>query len=511
MKRDRVTLLWGGCAGLIGLLGLAGWFLDSDLLRRVAPQLPPMHPLTATLLIVCAYGLAAVPYKRKAARAAAILVALVAALRLGYADQIRTLLLEHIPSAPILSPGAGKMALGTAVALVLLASAIVCASSTRRQLGRVSELLALLGGLIGIFALVGHVLQIAPLYSFNSHYQIAAHTGLAIVLLMLGILSLHRESGLIRFLFDSGSAGRLARIVLPVGLLLQAAIAIARLSGQAAGWYDSETGVALHLGASVVTTLGLLGFALFRLARSEILRQEQERELELARVSLLHLSRDTAMATMAAALAHELNQPLTALSNYAAGLRRMTSSADPADPIAIGLSAVEANAQRAGEIIRRMRKIAMTGVAQGESLDVAKLVEDVARLIHMDWPAHRITAQCMNNGPVHADPIQIEQVLLNLLRNACEALGPREGGDILVTSSDHDRYIQVCISDNGPGVEPDVLANLFDAQASAKSDGMGIGLSICRTIVEAQGGSITGTNLAGGGARFCFTLPRSEV
>ena len=244
------------------------------------------------------------------------------------------------------------------------------------------------------------------------------------------------------------------------------------------------------------------------------LSQKERDELQLRELQaeLVHVSRLSAMGTMASTLAHELNQPLTAVANYLEETRDIL--AEPGDvPLAIVSEALSEAANevfRAGFIVRRLREF----VARGE---VDKCVEDLPQLI--DDAAHLALAGARQRGVrtlldldpaarhVLADKVQIQQVLVNLLRNAVEAMASSSIRDLrIATRRRGNGYIEVQVSDTGPGVEPDIRPRLFEAFVSSKADGMGLGLSICRTIVEAHGGRISAEFPESGGTTFKFTL-----
>lgn len=231
---------------------------------------------------------------------------------------------------------------------------------------------------------------------------------------------------------------------------------------------------------------------------------------EKLRAELFHSSRMAAMGTMAATLAHELNQPLTALANYASGLLRGLD--DVGEPMLLqGLEAIQSNAQRAGEIIRRMRAIGSGAPAKRERLDLRSLISEAVNLPELGCEGAEAELSLKHRQPVHGDPIQVQQVVINLVRNACEAMLDRDTQRIHVTSKDQADEVVICVSDSGPGVAADLLPVMFEAKSSAKEGGMGIGLAICRTIVEAHGGRIGVHNEEDGGATFWFSLPKFDA
>lgn len=239
-------------------------------------------------------------------------------------------------------------------------------------------------------------------------------------------------------------------------------------------------------------------------------RRDAEERLAMVRSQLLHVSRVSAMGAMGAALAHELNQPLAAISNYTAAAGMLLSRESPSiDRGLEALAKVEAQAQRAGAIISRIRTMVANREASSRPENIAVLVREASSLALVG--SNEAGVHCELSLPeglvVLADKVQTQQVLFNLLRNAVEATEGLTSRKLLLSVEEANGEAIVCVQDNGPGLPDLVRANLFAPFTSTKSDGMGVGLSICRTIVEAHGGRIWAEDADGGGTRFCFSLP----
>lgn len=243
-------------------------------------------------------------------------------------------------------------------------------------------------------------------------------------------------------------------------------------------------------------------------------RTEFEARLEQLKSELIHVSRLSAMGTMASTLAHELNQPLTAIASYGEAAGTVLENPGPEERELLREIFAEITGQslRAGVIVRRLRDF----VARGET---AKTVEDLPRLINEASALALVGSResgvsvqfAYDPGatPVLVDRVQIQQVLINLMRNAMEAMEGCAERRLSVTTSLLDpETVQVSVSDTGTGISPEMGERLFEAFASTKSSGMGLGLSICRTIVEAHGGRIRAQPREGGGTQFQFTLVR---
>lgn len=244
------------------------------------------------------------------------------------------------------------------------------------------------------------------------------------------------------------------------------------------------------------------------------LTQQRRAEIELHELQseLIHVSRLSAMGTMASTLAHELNQPLTAIANYMEAACVLLSAPDE-ETIELLREAVResaAEALRAGSIVRRLRDFVARGEVDMRPEQLSTLVEEATRLALVGARERNIrTFYDLDSSLdlVVVDRIQIQQVLVNLLRNAVEALADAPARDIHISSAtDRDGMVRVSIADTGTGLSSQIAEQLFKAFTTTKSSGMGLGLSICRTIIEAHGGRIWYEDRPGGGAMFHFTL-----
>ena len=243
-------------------------------------------------------------------------------------------------------------------------------------------------------------------------------------------------------------------------------------------------------------------------------RHRAEAEMRRMQAELIHVSRLSAMGTMASTLAHELNQPLTALGNFISGAKRIARRKGNADP-ALGeaLDAAEAGALRAAEIVRRLRELVSRGTVSVMDEHLPRLIEDAAVLAFLDEGAlgvrHRLDLDPAATW-VRADRVQIQQVLINLIRNAVEAMEGAAGEkEIVVSTRVAGRdMVEIAVADSGAGLGGSDVDSLFSQFVTTKKGGMGIGLPISRTIVEAHRGKIWGEERPEGGAIFRFTLPR---
>ena len=239
-------------------------------------------------------------------------------------------------------------------------------------------------------------------------------------------------------------------------------------------------------------------------------RQSQSRIAEL-QAELVHVARLSTMGQMASAIAHELNQPLTAVSNYAGALGRMLAAGN-AEPGRMRdvVDRIRAQISRAGEVIRRLRDHVAKRSATRRLEDLNEVVTEAVELglVGTRYQNVRIDLQLDPSiGAVSIDRVQIGQVLINLVRNAVEAMQGSERRDLIIASRLDDRAVKIVVSDTGSGISPEVAERLFQPFVTTKASGLGLGLSICREIVEAHGGQIAVSSNVAGGTDFTVTLP----
>ena len=234
--------------------------------------------------------------------------------------------------------------------------------------------------------------------------------------------------------------------------------------------------------------------------------------LDLLQTHVAHLSRLEAMNAMAATLAHELNQPLTAASNYLVGSRRRLKSdaASAPEEVDQGMMAAEQQIHLAADIIRRVREMVSNPPKAVAAVPLSRIIDDALALLSVAsaYPALRVKRMIAADAKmVKGDRIQIQQVMVNLIRNACDATRGQAHPEIVISSRRGDaKSVTVSVCDSGPGFsQPDGAR--FSPFATTKASGLGLGLSISRTIIESHGGRIWTEDREGEGARVCFTLP----
>jgi two-component system, LuxR family, sensor kinase FixL len=241
-------------------------------------------------------------------------------------------------------------------------------------------------------------------------------------------------------------------------------------------------------------------------------RQQTEARLQELQSELVHISRLTAMGEMASTLAHELNQPLSAIANYLKGSRRLLddNSDEQSAILRDAMDKAGDQAIRAGQIIRRLRDFVARGESERRVESVKKLVEEASALALVGAKDQGVRVRFQFDPSIDlvlADKVQVQQVLLNLMRNAIEAMQDRKQRDLVIsTTPAEDGMIAISVTDTGAGIAPEMASQLFQPFVTTKPHGMGVGLSISRTIVEGHGGQITCTPNPAGGTIFRFTL-----
>jgi two-component system sensor kinase FixL len=242
-------------------------------------------------------------------------------------------------------------------------------------------------------------------------------------------------------------------------------------------------------------------------------RQRAEQRVQELQSELVHVSRLSAMGEMASALAHELNQPLTAAINYAQTARGMLARrfADDVGDVMSLLEKTLQQASRAGQIIRRLRQFIAKGETERTLEDLNAVVEEASALALIGAGGKGIAARRqLKKGlpPVLLDKIQIHQVITNLIRNSIDALeGVAQREIVISTDRADDHAVEIAIADTGPGLAPEIADKLFHPFVTTKPTGLGIGLSVCRSIVDAHGGRLWASDNPGGGTIFHVSLP----
>jgi two-component system sensor kinase FixL len=248
--------------------------------------------------------------------------------------------------------------------------------------------------------------------------------------------------------------------------------------------------------------------------RDLTLQKKTEEEVRRHREDLAHVTRFATMGELAVSLAHELNQPLSAMvTNAQAAVRLLANNPAGIEDVSEALQDIASDGKRAGGVIHGLRKLLRRGERDSVVLDVNEMVREVLLLLHSEAIERKIAIvhELAPELPtVSGDRIQLQQVLLNLILNGFEAMSENKEGDrrlVVSTGADGSDTIEIAVRDSGVGLEQDTIDHLLDAFFTTKPGGMGMGLTINRSIVQAHGGQLGGKQNSDGGATFFFTVP----
>jgi signal transduction histidine kinase len=243
--------------------------------------------------------------------------------------------------------------------------------------------------------------------------------------------------------------------------------------------------------------------------------EEQRERLRQLEADLAHINRVSLMGELTASIAHEVNQPLAGVvSNAGASLRWLAGDPPNLDKAREAVSRIVRDGKRAGEVIARVRALTRRAATSQEKLDLNQTIQEVLALVQDEAKRRSVSIQTEfgdDLAPIAGDRVQVQQVVLNLLMNGIEAMSSVEGRahDLALTTRNLDPdQVQVTIEDSGTGLDPNAMDKIFDPFYTTKPSGMGMGLAICRSILEAHGGRLWAAAKDGPGTLFHFTLPK---
>lgn len=243
-------------------------------------------------------------------------------------------------------------------------------------------------------------------------------------------------------------------------------------------------------------------------------KHKTKERLDALQTELIHIGRLNEMGQMVSALAHELNQPLAAAGNYLhAAQRMMAREGKPNQPACDAIAKAAAQFTRTGAVIQRIRGFAGKGKISRGAEDIGEVIAEAVELAVMDPRSKGVEVLVeVPGGLARAmiDRVQVQQVLLNLLRNAFEAMDGRQGRKVFIAAAEEAGRIEISVGDTGPGLDPKIAEKLFQPFQTTKPEGMGVGLSLCRSIVDAHEGKMWSAPVEGLGAVFRFTLPMAD-
>lgn len=521
---ERLSRLAAATVVLIGAAALFGWMLDIAALHSILPGLPPMSPGSAVGMALAGTALylmqpQKISAKRRRTGQALALLALLLGLvtAVTYLLQLPALGVERL-LFPLLTPESDgvRQSPHSAAAFILTGLALLLLGERQQRLIYSVQWLAVLLLAMSIVVLFGYIFGLTVFYSFNADIAMALPSSVSFTILANGILLARPDQGVMGFITSDTAGGVLMRRLLPAVILATLAINWLLMTSEKSLGITEAFEHSMH---SVMTTL-LITLIIVVIAvslnREEKLRRSAEAGSRQYQADLAHLVRLVTMGEMVATIAHELKQPLTAINLYAANTQAMLNVArPPLDELNSYLDQIQSQSMRAAEIIRRTREFARNQKPQIGRVQLNALITEVAEFLRAEARDNGIKLTLALEPALpqaEADALQIKQVLLNIVHNAIECLQPGDIADKQVTIRTRvtgSGEIKVDISDTGPGMDEETLAHVFESFFTTKGDaGLGMGLSISRSIIEAHGGRLWASSTPGQGATFSLTLPR---
>lgn len=506
---------------LLGAAGLFGWYQGITVLYRPGEELSPLAPMTALSFVVS--GLALLLLQREQSpqwqkmlvrllSASGIVISSLNLLSYLYDFPPALLNLLHLTPLPPL-----RSSPHTALAFVMTNTGILFISFERQRLVSIAQWAALLSvmGLVAVF--FGYAHQEDLLLTITGLRGMSLHSATGFALLGWGIILARINKGFLSIMTAASSGGLVARRV----MLLMGVFPVLL------GWLPvllhsdsfTHTQIETLLATFMVLAIVIIVIRLaYQLDQQESMHDQANITAQQHQADLAHMARLQTMGEMASGIAHELNQPLAAIANYASACQRLlaASSDTSARQLHEPLASIQGQARRASEIIRRLRSFVRKQEPKTLPVTINNLIWDVLAMLQAS--ARREGVQFLVKldkriPQVKADAIQIEQVILNLVQNGIDAMSetPAQVRQLVISNSvNGDGMVQVDVSDTGSGIDEALQQQIFEAFVTTKGEkGMGIGLALCRSIIESHGGRLWVTSAPGAGAKFSFTLPVS--
>lgn len=458
------------------------------------------------------------PNRRRIGQSLALLCLLLGLISaIQYLELISALGLDKGLLAPLArEPFELRQSSHCALSFLMTGLALFLLGVNRQGLIYPLQWLAILSLAMAIMVLFGYIYSTAVFYRYTTVIGMSLPTVLGFILLPNGILLARPDEGVMRLITSDTAGGVIMRRLLPSVIITPMAIGWLMLAGQKTGLISEELGLAIYGVLTMLLIIVMIVKVAVSLNREEKLRRSAEEGARQYQADLAHLVRLQTLGEMVANIAHELKQPLTAISLYAANSQEMLSSKELSpEELHRHLAEIQAQSLRAAEIIRRTREFARKQKPQTSSVQLNILVTEVRDFL---------TAEARDNDvqlileldpylpPADVDAIQLKQVLLNIVHNAIESMHTTRGGArevTVLTRLIESGEIRVDVTDSGPGMDADTLSHVFESFFTTKGEaGMGMGLSISRSIIEAHGGQLWARSAPGQGSTFSFTLPQ---
>ncbi|MBI3725766.1 hypothetical protein HY251_17705 [bacterium] len=516
-----------GAASLAGIVvgtgAIVGWALDIGALKSVLPGPVSMKPNTALAFIFASLALRlllAAPDRRRgklalafAASECGIALLSLSEYAFGWNLGIDELIFRD-PVGRLGISGPGRMAPATALGHLLLGSALVLAAARRGE--RAARFLAAFAALVALVPLVGYLYGLHQTAGLASATEgVAVHTAVLFLVLSIGLLLSGEENGLVEILTSERAAGVVARRIAPIAILMPLFLGWIRLLGERAHLYDTAFGASLVV-ASDVLVLGLLIWTNVKaLHRADLEREQATLRLETSEERLRRSNRE--LDEFATVASHDLQEPLQKVQAFAARLRSRCASELPEEGKDY-LERMEKAAARMQTLVRDLLLLARATTGKDELVptDLSSVARDVLSDLELQIEA---TGARVEVGPlpsVEADPLQMRQLLQNLLQNALKFHKAGKPPSVRLRSEPAaPGKCGVVVEDDGIGFEPELAERIFvpfqRLNGRSEYPGTGIGLAICRRIVERTGGEISARGKPGEGAAFTVTLPLAAV
>lgn len=506
---------------LLGVVVLIGWFNHIPALYRVEDNLPLMTPGAAFSFIFTGAALFLLQpekttvWRRMTGRLLAVGGVMLGVLMLlsDWHNTSETLLGQGLTPLTWLNLSDAKDSPQTGIAFVLTCTGLFFLSLERQSLINVAQWAAFFSVMLLVAVFFGYAHQEDMFKVFTGEAGMALSTATAFALVGWGIILAKVEKGFFRIMASNASGGLVVRRVMFLMALFPPLL----------GWLPVllEHGTLTHtqveslLASGMVMVIVLIVIRLaYQLDQEETLREQAQQQALQHQTDLDQMVRLNTLGEMASGIAHELNQPLAAIANYASACQRLLQSEGATARLQEPLHAIQQQALRASEIIRRLRALVRKQPPHKVMACLEQVVHEALHLSKtgaskLDVPLLLELDDTVPDIPL--DTIQIQQVILNIVQNARDAMQdtPSQRRQVLVRSFVNQAgCVQVDISDTGSGMDAELKQRVFDAFVTTKgAQGMGIGLSLCRSIIEAHGGRLWVESEPGQGATFSFTLP----
>ena len=519
----RLPFVAAGVVVTLGIVVLLGWELDIARLYSVIPRLPAMVPNTALGFIFSGFSLWLLLRKEpKQLRGYAGQLLAVGALIIGtitvieYLNIVPWLSIDHL-LVPLFShtPFVLRPSPHTAVAFALTGIALFFLGTRNTTNIVLTQWLSLLVLMLAVVVFFGYLFGVLSFYAFSEVIGMALHTAGGFIFLALGILMAKPEVGLMFAITRESTGALVMRRLLPAIVLVPLVLGWLILLGRQRGLYTEQFGTALLQSLSVVVMATIIAHVATIVNREEKLKKNAEETARQQKAVLAHMDRLHTMGEMASSIVHEVKQPLAAISIYSAALKRILGEAKNVHPDVVqSLERIGSEAVLATDIVQRMLEFGRKQPPSRTSVDFDDLIDETVKFIEDVAQQHGVELNASLKTelpPVEVDPIQIKQVLLNIVRNAIEAIQSAQVQERLVTIRAYENpqlELQVDIHDTGPGMDLETKSQAFESFFSTKGiEGMGMGLAICQSIIEEHGGRIWVESTPGTGSCFSFTLP----